>query len=199
MMTAIVLAAGQSTRMGSLKQLLPLREGKPVIQVVVEQVSASGVDEVVVVLGFRAKEIAMALSSTGARIAINQDFESGMTSSVRCGIRAATSAQSYLICLGDQPLVDVAVITAVVTAANTSGTGIVIPTYEGKGGHPIFIDGRHAEEILRLGPDEGLNTFTHGHADDTVRLPVDDRNVLEDMDTPADYARLAARFRASST
>lgn len=199
MLTAIVLAAGQSTRMGSLKQLLPLREGKPVIQVVVEQVSASGVDEVVVVLGFRAEEVATTLSSTGARIVINQEYESGMTSSVCCGIRAATAAQSYLICLGDQPLVDAVVIKSVVAAANTSGTGIVIPTYEGKGGHPIFIDGRHTDEILRLRPDEGLNIFTRRHADDTVRLPVDDRNVLEDMDTPADYARLAARFRATST
>ena len=200
MISAIVLAAGLSRRMGSVKQLLPLRGGKSVIRVVVEEVRSSGVDEVIVVLGFRAEEIAENLSGSGARTVVNRDYESGMTSSVCCGMRAAVEAQSYLICLGDQPLVDAAIARAVIAVGRRTDSGIVIPTYEGKGGHPIFIDRRYTEEILQLGPDVGLNTFTRRHVGETLRLPVDDRHIVDDMDTPADYTRIVAGLgEATST
>ena len=197
MIVAIVLAAGLSTRMGALKQLLPLGEcGKTVIEVVVERL-LSCVDEVVVVLGHRAGHISSRLSGSGARCVVNDDYEDGMISSVRCGIRSAAPVMGYLICLGDQPAVDARVAATVVEEARSNKSGIIIPTYDGKRGHPVFIHRKYADEILNLDRDEGLNAVTRGHPEDTMEVPVSDSGVLEDMDTPEDYDRTLSRFRRS--
>ena len=197
MIVAIVLAAGLSTRMGALKQLLPLGEcGKTVIEVVVERV-LSCVDEVIVVLGHQAEHISQRLSGSGAVCVVNDDYEDGMISSVRCGIRSAVPALGYLICLGDQPAVEEEIVATVVGEARSSRAGgIVIPTYDGKRGHPVFIHRKYADEILNLDRDAGLNAVTRGHSEDTVEIPVNDRGVLEDMDTPEDYDRTLSRFNS---
>ena len=195
MTVAIVLAAGRSARMGSPKQLLPAGDGVTIIESVVGQLGASRVEEIVVVLGFRAEETAGVLRETCARVVVNGAFELGMTCSICCGIRAARDADSYLICLGDQPVIPPAVVDAILETAQSSGAGIVVPTYDGGGGHPVFIQGRYGDEVLQLGPDEGLNMFVRRHTQDTVRLEVDDKSVVEDMDTPSDYERFITSRR----
>ena len=191
MIAGIVLAAGMSVRMGTLKQLLPLGS-KTVIEVVVEGVR-SQLEQVFVVLGHRADQIAPVLADYPVEVTLNPDYRSGMLSSVKCGIRAAGPATAYLICLGDQPGLDPEVIGAVIEAAAASGKGIVIPTYEGRRGHPILIDRSYREAILALAEDRGLNTITRGYPEDTLEVPVSGRAVVEDMDTPADYGREQAR------
>ena len=191
MIAGIVLAAGMSVRMGTLKQLLPLGS-KTVIEVVVEGVR-SRLEQVFVVLGHRADQIVPVLVDHPVELVINSDYRSGMLSSVKCGIRAAGPATAYLICLGDQPGLDPGVIGEVIEAAAASGKGIVIPTYEGQRGHPILIDRSYRGEILALAEDRGLNTITRGHPGDTLEVPISGRAVVEDMDTPADYGREQAR------
>lgn len=184
---AIVLAAGLSSRMGRLKQLLPLC-GRPVVRVVVERV-APRVNEVVVVVGHRAEEVRRALFDSPARCVHNADFAMGMSTSVACGVLAAPDADAWLICLGDQPGVADGPIAAVLAAAAASGRGIVVPTWDGRWGHPILLRSRYREEVLALGGERGLNVVTRGHPDDTLAVPVADQAVVEDMDTPADYER----------
>lgn len=182
----IVLAAGMSTRMGTLKQLLPLRD-KTVIEGVVEQVRGR-LEQVVVVLGHRAEEVARALAGQAVECVFNPDYRHGMLKSVQCGLRAAPQAQRYLICLGDQPHIAKAA-DALLEAARRSPRGILIPTSAGRRGHPILISRSYLPEILSLPPDQGLNAVTRGHPRDTLEIPVEGEEVLQDMDTPADYQR----------
>ena len=196
MIAGIVLAAGMATRMGMCKQLLPL-DGKMVIQRVVEQVVGQ-VDKVLIVIGHRGEEVAAALSGYPVTCVANKNYRSGMLSSVQCGIRSAGRAQGFLICLGDQPGIGLGVVRAVLAEAAGGDTGLVIPTNQGKRGHPIWIHRRYREEILQLAGDRGLNAVPRGHRDDTLEISVDDQQILVDLDTPADYQREKERFRVEN-
>ena len=183
----IILAAGMSTRMGQLKQLLPLG-GRAAIEWIAEIVGRR-LDEVVVVLGHRAEEIAPVLAAYPVRWVVNADYQTGMLSSVQCGLRAVDRTADYLICLGDQPRLSGAVVEQVLQARKQIGAGIIIPTANGKRGHPVLIRNAYRAEILGLSPNIGLNAVTRGHPEDTCALPVAEAAILTDMDTPADYQR----------
>ena len=183
----IILAAGMSTRMGQLKQLLPLG-GRAAIEWIAEVVG-SRLDEVVVVLGHRAGEIAPVLAAYPVRWVVNADYQTGMLSSVQCAVRAVDIESDYLICLGDQPRLSGAVVEQVLQARTQMDEGIIIPTANGKRGHPVLIRNAYRVEILGLPLDVGLNAVTRGHPEDTYELPVAEDAILIDMDTPADYRR----------
>ncbi|MDE2743619.1 MAG: nucleotidyltransferase family protein [Gemmatimonadota bacterium] len=185
----IILAAGMSTRMGQLKQLLPLG-GRAAIEWIAEVVGQRlDEDEVVVVLGHRAEEIAPVLAAYPVRWVVNADYQTGMLSSVQCAVRAVDTEADYLICLGDQPRLSGAVVEQVLQARKQVGAGIIIPTANGKRGHPVLIRNAYRAEILGLPLDVGLNAVTRGHPEDTYELPVAEDAILTDMDTPADYQR----------
>ena len=188
----IILAAGMSTRMGQLKQLLPLG-GRAAIEWIAEVVGRR-LDEVVVVLGHRAAEIAPVLAAYPVRWVINADYQTGMLSSMQCGVRAVDRTADYLICLGDQPRLSGAVVEQVLQARKQIGAGIIIPTANGKRGHPVLIRNTYRAEILGLPLDVGLNAVTRGHPEDTCELPVAEAAILTDMDTPADYQRELAHW-----
>ena len=183
----IILAAGMSTRMGALKQLLALG-GRAAIEWSAEVVGRR-LDEVVVVLGHRAEEIAPVLAAYPVRWVVNADYQTGMLSSVQCGVRAVDKAADYLICLGDQPRLSGAVVEQVLQARNQVSEGIIIPTASDRRGHPVLIRNAYRAEILGLPLDVGLNAVTRGHPEDTCELPVAEAAVLIDMDTPVDYQR----------
>ena len=117
----IILAAGMSTRMGALKQLLPLG-GRAAIEWSAEVVGRR-LDQTVVVLGHRAEEIAPILAAYPVRWVVNADYQTGMLSSVQCGLRAVDTAADYLICLGDQPRLSGAVVEQVLQARKQVGAG----------------------------------------------------------------------------
>ena len=183
----IILAAGMSTRMGQLKQLLPLG-GRAAIEWIAEVVGRR-LDEVVVVLGHRAEEIVPVLAAYPVRWVVNADYQTGMLSSVQCAVRAVDTEADYLICLGDQPRLSGAVVEQVLQARTQMDEGIIIPTANGKRGHPVLIRNAYRAEILGLPLDVGLNAVTRGHPEDTYELPVAEDSILIDMDTPADYRR----------
>ncbi|MFH1571405.1 MAG: nucleotidyltransferase family protein [Gemmatimonadota bacterium] len=189
-----MLAAGLSRRMGSFKQLLPLDRERTVIEVVVERVRAS-VSRVIVVLGHRASEVASLLAGLDVATVLNPRYAEGMLSSVQCGVSAAGGASGYLICLADQPGIAPATVTAILAAASSTGRGIVVPTHQGRRGHPVYIAARYRSEILALGGIEGgLRLVTRGHPSDTLELPVESAAVLEDMDTPQQYQQQLSRW-----
>ena len=183
----IILAAGMSTRMGQLKQLLPLGD-RAAIEWIAEVVG-SRLDEVVVVLGHRAEAIVPVLAPYPVRWVVNTDYQTGMLSSIQCGVRVVDTKADYLICLGDQPRLSGAVVEQVLHARTQVGEGIIIPTANGKRGHPVLIRNAYRAEILGLPLDVGLNAVTRGHPEDTCELPVAEDAILTDMDTPADYQR----------
>tara|TARA_B100000579_G_C22651884_1_gene766654 strand:+ start:99 stop:710 length:612 start_codon:yes stop_codon:yes gene_type:complete len=186
--TGIVLAAGLSSRMGQLKQLLPIGGIPSVVRVVRSLVNA--VDEVVVVLGHRAEEIEVVLESERCRCVFNQDYSLGMLSSVQCALSEIQTSSSYLIALADQPQIKESTVSCILQNASMLSKGIVIPKFQGKRGHPVFIHSKYYREISDLNHHVGLNFFTRSHKEDVLEVDLQEVEIVRDMDTPNDYKRI---------
>ena len=193
MVTAIVLAAGESRRMGALKPLLPYGPGS-VIQAVVRSLKASPVDRVLVILGHRSGEIAANLAGTGAETLFNPRYPEGMLTSVQAGVAAASpEAEWLLIALGDQPTLRPETVHALLQEGRNGPRGLVVPSYGNRRGHPLLIHARYRDEIMALEGEGGLRQLFQRHPEEVAYVVVPDPDVLADMDTPEDYRRLLQR------
>ena len=196
MITAVVLAAGRSERMGSPKMLLPFGR-KTLIETVLAGVLRSRVDDVVVVLGARRAAVEPVVSKFAVRTVFNEGFEKGMLSSVLRGLREVPAAAgAFLVVLGDHPFPPASVIDRLIAAHDRTGKGIVLPVYRGRRGHPVLVDGRYRDRVTALDPSIGLRQLARDHPDDVLEVPVRTPAVLVDIDSPDDYRRaLASRSR----
>jgi CTP:molybdopterin cytidylyltransferase MocA len=195
---SIILAAGESRRMGQLKALLPFGTGTVIEQVIHPLLQVEGA-EVIVVLGYRAADIATVLAPWPVHMVYNPNYRDGMTTSVQTALRYVVPIpDAYLLALVDQPHLGLAPVRRVLTAFAQTGKGLVIPTYHGKRGHPIVIAARYRQEVLALGPQQGLNVVTRGHADDTLEVSMADDDILRDMDYQAEYEAELQRWQQRS-
>jgi len=186
---AIILAAGEGRRMGRAKQTLPFG-GATMLEAVVRTLQASAVDRVAVVLGYRWQEVSAVLAGGDVETVVNPHPERGMLSSVQCGLaRVAEDADAFLIALADQPHLQVRTVHALIAAAEKTGKGIVLPTFDGKRGHPVLFRTRYRAEILALPLSVGLNQIAKTHPDDVEEVALETPTVLQDIDTPEDYLR----------
>ncbi|MCC6442654.1 MAG: nucleotidyltransferase family protein [Armatimonadetes bacterium] len=191
--TAVVLAAGLSERMGEFKLLLPFR-GKTVIETLVDTLLELPLRGVWVVLGHRAEDVAAALVDRPAERIVNLDYEEGMLSSIQCGFgMVPDEADGILLCLGDQPWLSPKVVRALLETFESADRGILIPAFNGRRGHPILIAMRYRDEVLDLEDSGGLRQLHEAHPDDILEAPVGDESILSDMDLPEDYDRAVAR------
>jgi molybdenum cofactor cytidylyltransferase len=189
--SAIVLAAGRSRRMGQPKLGLPFGKSTMVGEVVGKVANAStSITSVTVVLGYYSDIVREALAGLSVNFAVNRKPDMGMLSSVQTGLKAAGEAGGYLICLGDQPDISAEVIKALINSAGQTEKGFFLPVHEGKRGHPLLIKARYVPEILGLPLTVKLNELLDIHADEVMEVPVDDPSVSEDIDTPEDDERL---------
>ena len=189
MICAIVLAAGRSRRMGAQKLLLPFG-GKTVIAHIVDQLLASTIDEVHVVVGCQAKRISRELSGRPVSIVNNSNYKSGMLSSVRCGLGdLPRQCRAILVALGDQPSIRTKLIDQILKSFTATEKQILVPLYQGKRGHPILFSEVYRTEILTHYDNVGLRGLLHAHTDDVLELTVSTSAVLSDMDYPEDYRR----------
>src|SRR6266705_3835869 len=178
MISAILLAAGESRRMGGFKQLLRLGD-KSFVEHCVDNLLASRVGEVIVVTGYRESEVRHSIGERPVRFAHNAAYQSGMTSSIKCGVQAvAESTRACVLALVDQPQIGADLINRVIETYEEARTIIVIPTYEGKNGHPILLDLSLKEEILIMDPEQGLRQVVRAHPDQLARVEVSSRAVL---------------------
>jgi molybdenum cofactor cytidylyltransferase len=186
---AIILAAGSSTRMGTQKLLLPYREST-IIETVVDNVLASTVDRVLVVLGADHLEVTRALQGKPVDFCHNKEHASGMLSSVLCGFRALPEeANAALVFLGDQPEIPPMVTDVVITAYNEDIRGIVIPVFNRRRGHPLLIDLKYRRDIDKLDLEKGLRALMHHFPEDVLEVEVDHPGILVDIDTREDYSK----------
>jgi CTP:molybdopterin cytidylyltransferase MocA len=187
--SAILLAAGRSARMGAFKPLLPF--GKTtVVRSGIQSLREAGVEDIVMVLGHRAKELQENLGDLRLHFALNPDATSEMSASIACGLRELPpDARAALIALTDQPAVPPDVIRAIVSEW-ISGERLVIPEFQGRGGHPVLVDLRFREELLNLDSSGGLGSFFKSHQEHVRRLSVNSPFIARDMDTWDDYCAL---------
>jgi molybdenum cofactor cytidylyltransferase len=189
MVWAVVLAAGESKRMGEAKLLLPFGE-KTIIETVIDNIIQSKVEKVLVVLGSNREKIEQRLKNYSLKITFNPNFRSGMLSSVHAGFQALPEyAQAALVVLGDQPFISTPVINKLVDAYGKTGKGIVLPVYKGERGHPVLIDMKYRSEVENLSPDIGLRGTVYNHPEDILEVEVKSQNILKDIDYIEDYKK----------
>ncbi len=198
MICAIVLAAGRSSRMGVQKLLLPFG-GKTVILHIVDQLLTSTVDKVFVVTGHQPERISGELSGRRVSIVNNADYDSGMLSSVRCGLRALPKrCKAVLVAIGDQPSISTDLVDSMIRSFAAGEKKILVPCYEDRRGHPILFAALYREEVLTQYDDVGLRGLLHAHPDEVFELTVSTSGVLSDMDVPQDYRRELAAMEDST-
>ena len=184
---AVVLAAGASSRFGSLKQLLPWQEGT-LLSHVVDTALRSLVDPVIVVLGNRAEECRDVLGRRPVKIVTNQDWAEGASTSVKAGLAAVPeNVRSALFPLADQPMVTAHTINALIARYRFTLAPVVWPEHAGERGNPVLFDRGLFPELMCLSQDAGGRSVLKAHVAEAERVPVDDAGILFDIDTPADY------------
>jgi xanthine dehydrogenase accessory factor len=189
LVTAIVLAAGKSTRMSQQKLLMPF-EGKSMIATVVAKIAGTALLRTIVVTGSDRNKIEEELKAYPISFANNERYEEGMLTSVQAGVAAAgPEADGYLVLLGDQPMVSEVVINRLIAVFQKTEKGLLIPTFKGKRGHPVVIGSKYKEEIKILNPEIGLRELFLNHSDDILEIEFESEAVLKDIDTPEDYQR----------
>lgn len=193
MISAILLAAGQSRRMGSFKQLLPFGS-TTIIDSCINSLRATNITELIIVVGYRGEEVNEHVQAhhqdTRIKLITNSQYLTGMTSSVQAGLRAISpQSQALLLALVDQPRVTSQTITQLTETYYQTDTTIIKPRYLGQSGHPIIMARSCWREILALSADQGLNLVTRAYQSQTHYLEVTDSGVIADIDTPDDYER----------
>jgi molybdenum cofactor cytidylyltransferase len=189
MIGAVVLAAGESRRMGRPKMALPW-QNTTVIGKVVSTLASSGVEEIVVVTGGDRGAVEAALRDLPARPVLNPDYQEGeMLSTFKTGLAALPEeVEAALIALGDQPQIEGWVVKSVISAYRSSGAALVVPSYNRRRGHPWLLDRSLWQEAFALPPPATLRDFLILNAGKIHYLLVDTGSILLDLDTPEDYS-----------
>ena len=189
---AILLAAGESRRMGQLKALLPW-QGTSLLKHQVASLRSGGVDRVVVVLGHRSDELKAELAGIeGVAWQLNPDYLQGKTTSIKAGLSTLGTEQldALLILNVDQPR-NADVIRSLLKEHLSLGSLITIPTHNGKGGHPIILSLSLLEELREIDEETyGIKAVVQRHLDATRRVEMDAPEVLWDLNTPEEYQRV---------
>lgn len=196
--TALVLAAGRSSRMGPTNKLLAEVNGAPLVARAVDAALTSQAANVIVVTGHQGESVARALADRPVTFVHNPAFAEGLSSSLRAGLAAVPSeSDAVVVCLGDMPRVASAVIDRLIAAYSpVEGRAICIPTTHGKQGNPVLWDRAFFTEMAALTGDAGAKRLIGQHADRLCEVPVDDAGILYDVDTPDLLARFTETVSA---
>jgi molybdenum cofactor cytidylyltransferase len=190
MISAIVLAAGLSTRMGGRKMFLPWGKTS-VIEQVVSTLKGARIPDIWLVTGSSDAEIKEILKERSVRFIYNQDYANGeMLISVQVGLRAlGAETEAALIVLGDQPQIELKVVMKILNRFQTTGNPIIVPSYQMHRGHPWLLGKSCWKEVLALKPPLTMRDFLDVHKNRTDYLNVDTASILQDLDTPEDYLK----------
>jgi len=190
--SAILLAAGESKRMGRLKQLLPLGKTS-IVEQAVDNLLSSKVNEVIVVVGYRAEEITKKLATKPVKIALNPIYHQGMSTSIIAGLNLVDDrARAVMLALADQPFIDSQTINRLIDEFCDHNKGIAIPTYQSQRGHPIIFAIKYKGELSELKGDIGGRQVIERCPDDVLEVAVASPGINIDIDTTNDYNPRAA-------
>lgn len=188
---AIVLAAGQSSRMGAQNKLLLRDGGDSLVRHAVKMAVLSQLKPVIVVLGHEADAVRADLAGLDVRFAVNADFAQGLASSLKCGIAALPeNIDGAAIILADMPLLDAGLIDRLYAAFQAEPKALaVVPEHEGVWGNPCILAAALFTEVAQLNGDQGAKKILEAHRDMVVEMPVSSEAASRDIDTPEDWAR----------
>lgn len=182
---AIVLAAGQSSRMGQANKLRCELGGKPVIAQVLDQLQQSTLGEIIIITGHQRKQIEQQLHGPNQHAVFNPDFENGMSTSIRAGMAALPeTVQAAVICQGDMPFVSANVINQLINAHIENPAKVIAPAFMGKRGNPLLWPRRLFPVLESLEGDCGARQVLKKFNDEILKLDVDNIGILLDIDSP---------------
>lgn len=188
----VVLAAGQATRFGQTKQLLPW-QGTTMVGHVVDVALVAGLSPVVVVVGHDGERVTAAVADRPVQVVWNPEYAAGQSTSVRQGVAALPpSCSAAVFLLADQPGIMPETVRAIVQAHRETLAPIVAPTYKGQRGNPVLFDRNLFAEIREITGDTGARVLFKKYWPHVVWVPVEDGAVVQDIDTPEDYNKAKA-------
>lgn len=188
--SVIIIAAGYSSRMEGFKPLLKFGN-QSAVERLVSTYQQAGVDQIILVLGYRADEIIAYFNSKTVKIVINEKFDQGMYTSILKGItQLDPESDAFFIHPVDIPLVKPITVSQLKEAANQASNGIIYPCFLAERGHPPLIDKKYQEVIQKNTMDGGLKKLLSQFEEDALDLELTDEAILMDMDTRSDYQAL---------
>ena len=193
---AVVLAAGRSTRMGAVNKMLAEIGGKPLVRIAAEQAIASRAKPVIVVTGHQHEKVEAALKDLPVRLVRNPDYAEGLGTSLKAGIAAVPeNADGAIVCLGDMPQVDAALIDRLVGAFDPErGALVIVPSTNGRRGNPVVWSRRFFHDLMSIQGDIGARHLIGTYAEAVVEIPVVGAAALTDVDTPESLSAVKAEI-----
>ena len=190
MISAILLAAGQSKRMNGENKLTKEIQGIPLIKYSVKNILASSVDELIIVLGYQ-NEIIEKLIDKNEKIkfVFNKDFESGMASSIKVGLsHLSNNTEAFFICLGDMPMVNHDIYNQLIKSKDNKE--IIVPTYKGQQGNPVLFDKSMKEKVLNITGDVGAKKILELNKNKISNLEINNQSIVKSFNTQGDFSSL---------
>lgn len=196
-LSAVILAAGYSSRMGHLKPLLKFGD-RTALETLAETFIQSDIDDIIVVVGFNAEKIIESSGDLHVKWVINRDYDSGMYSSIKEAIKAMEKdAEGFFLIPVDVPIIKKCTVESLKREFAKGEKGIIYPTFDGKRGHPPIISTKYRNIILNNSASGCLRNLLNQYTDDSAEVPVYDYGIQLDMDTPSDYFRLVQYFQSN--
>ena len=191
MISAVILAAGESRRMGMQNKLLLQIGSEVLIRKFVKSVCASAADTVLVVLGHEAEKIKAVLQDQALRFVKNTCYEKGMTTSIQSGVNAASmESVGLMICLADLPFAETSDFNCLIQAftdfRRTESSLIIVPVFQGQRGNPVLFSAEFRDKLLAHN-GEGCKGIVSKYPQSVREVSMENDNLLRDIDTPEDY------------
>jgi molybdenum cofactor cytidylyltransferase len=187
MISAILLAAGQSKRMNGENKLAKEIQGIPLIKHSVKNILVSSIDELIIVLGYQ-KEIIEKLIDKNEKIkfVFNKDFESGMASSIKTGLdNLSEKTEAFFICLGDMPMVNHDIYNQIMGSKNNKE--IIVPTYKGQQANPVLFSNSMKDKIINIQGDIGAKKILELNKNKIFNLEINDQSITKDFNTKSNF------------
>lgn len=192
MIVAVVLSAGESSRMGRPKALLPV-DGVRFIEKIVTALKSTRVAKIIAVLGHDADEMRRQIGDLPVTMVVNPNYKQGQLSSLVAAINSiqsskdSASVDGILVHLVDHPYINPDLVNLMIDRFHETKKLIVVPRYQGRRGHPVIFSSALFAELLAAPPDQGAKTVVHAHRDETLEIDTEDEGVTIDIDTPEEY------------
>ena len=190
MISAILLAAGQSKRMNGENKLIKKIQGISLINHSIKNILASRIDELIIVLGYQ-KEIIEKLIDKNEKIKIvyNKNYESGMASSIKIGLNLLSKKnEAFFVCLGDMPMVSHDIYNQLIKSKDNKE--IIVPTYKGQQGNPVLFDNSMKDKVLNISGDVGAKKILEFNKAKILNLEINDQSIAKGFNTQDDFSSL---------
>ena len=187
MISAILLAAGESKRMNGINKLTKKIKGKPLIKHSVKNILDSSIDELIIIIGHQGEAIKNLINANRkVKFIFNNDYKSGIASSIKIGLKNLSKrTQAFFICLGDMPLINKEIYNQLIK--HSKNKKIIVPTYKNKQGNPVLFSILMKSKIIKIEGDSGAKKILELNKNKILNVDIKDMNLAKDYDTPDDF------------